>query len=42
MFVQPDQMYKLAAKEYMRQGRDGFTCLASARVLVRVPCNVPT
>ena len=42
MFVQQDQMYKLATKEYMRQGRDGFTCLANAKVLVRVTCNVPT
>ncbi|XP_043234841.1 snake venom 5'-nucleotidase-like isoform X2 [Amphibalanus amphitrite] len=33
MFIQPDQLYKVATKEYMHQGRDGFTCFVDAKVL---------
>ncbi|XP_037078081.1 snake venom 5'-nucleotidase-like isoform X2 [Pollicipes pollicipes] len=33
VFVQPGHLYKLATKEYMHHGKDGFTCLAEAVVL---------
>ncbi len=38
-YIQPHQFYRLVTKEYISTGHDGFTCLATAEVLVSIVCN---
>lgn len=38
-YIQPHQFYRLVTKEYISTGHDGFTCLATAEVLVSIVCK---